>query len=62
MLEGRDSAAPLGLTVSEFSYLPPFAPNYIDHMGQQGENLVGRWTHKSLDALSNHASGLILSC
>jgi iron complex outermembrane receptor protein len=50
MLEGQGFSGTSGIDSVGFSYLPPFTPNYIDHMGQQGENLVGRWTHKSLDA------------
>jgi iron complex outermembrane receptor protein len=50
MLEGQGFSGTSGIDSVGFSYVPPFAPNYIDQMGQQGENLVGRWTHKSLDA------------
>jgi iron complex outermembrane receptor protein len=49
MLEGQGFSGTSGVDSVGFSYVPPFAPNYIDHLGQQGENLVGRWTHKSLD-------------
>lgn len=50
MLEGQGFSGTTGVDSIGFSYLPPFTSNYIDHAGQQGENLVGRWTHKSLDA------------
>jgi iron complex outermembrane receptor protein len=50
MLEGQGFSGTSGVDSVGFSYVQPFTSNYVDHSGQQGENLVGRWTHKSLDA------------
>jgi iron complex outermembrane receptor protein len=50
MLEGQGFSGTSGVDSVGFSYVPPFTSNYVDDAGQQGENLVGRWTHKSLDA------------
>jgi iron complex outermembrane receptor protein len=49
MLEAQGFSGTTGVDSVGFSYVPPFASNYIDYVGQQGENVVGRWTHKSLD-------------
>jgi iron complex outermembrane receptor protein len=49
MVEGQGFSGTTGIDSVGFSYNPPFTPNYIDNMGEEGENLLGRWTHKSLD-------------
>lgn len=49
MLEGQGFSGTTGTDSLGFSYNPPFTPNYINNMGQEGENLLGRWTHKSFD-------------
>jgi iron complex outermembrane recepter protein len=49
MFEGQGFNGATGIDSVGFSYIPPFTSNYVDHMGQQGENLLGRWIHKSLD-------------
>lgn len=49
MLEGQVYSGTSGEDSVGFSYTPPFNPSFIDQSAQQGENLLGIWTHKSLD-------------
>jgi iron complex outermembrane receptor protein len=48
-LEVQGFSGTNGIDSLGFSYNPPFNTSYIDSMGQEGENVMGRWTHKGLD-------------
>jgi iron complex outermembrane recepter protein len=48
MLEGQGFSGTNGVESLGFSYHPPFSSGFVDHWTQQGENVMGRWTHKSL--------------
>jgi len=50
MLEGQGFNGASGVDTIGVSYLPPFAPEYVDHVSQQGENIMVRLVHQSLDS------------